>query len=163
MCGRRGCTLHSSSLGKSSAAGPSGVGTVGSGVVVTSSWASLFSSSSCNSSTESVHTSKRSGHSLLKCPGFPHRKHDVGGSGFLRARSMSIGTGFPGLGTRCAFGRVGTERTGRTLEQTVGVAGVLCADWKALFIRKISKKLRRLSQLNLQISLLSHSSGLFLA
>jgi hypothetical protein len=140
--GRRGRTLHSSSLGKSSIIASSSVLTGNSGGA-TSSLANRFSSSSCSSSMERFRTSKWSGHSLLKCPGFPQRKQDAVGNVLRRARSM---TGLPGDGTRWAFGRERMRRRRKTpAGWLAGVTGVLYVDWKASFVALFSSTVRAAS------------------
>ena len=75
----------------------------------TSSWARRSCSISSSSSMERVHTSNRSGHSLLRCPIFPQWKQDIVGMAFLHAASMSMGMGFPGVRVRWEQGAEGVD------------------------------------------------------
>lgn len=58
------------------------------------------------------------------------------GSAFLCAESMSIGTGFLGVGVREALnvGVVQRERIPEDGGRVMGAVKVLWADWKALFV-----------------------------
>ena len=70
--------------------------------------------------------SKWSGQFLLKCPGCPQWKHKAEGITFPRARSMSMGTGLPGIGTRWAFGNDEVTQAGRMLADQLTMAA---GDW----------------------------------